>query len=171
MKDYTVDKLRNVVLLAHSGTGKTSLSEAMLYDTGNIPRRGLVEEGTTTSDYDPEEQRRGISVNTAMLPCEWQDHKLNILDTPGYMDFVGEVKGAIRVADAALIVVCATAGVEVGTELQWSYADESDLPRLVFLNKMDHDNANFQRTLKQFTWVQSQSHCSTLIGNVLLLLH
>jgi len=149
VKDYTVDKLRNVVLLAHSGTGKTSLSEAMLYDTGNISRRGLVEEGTTTSDYDPEEQRRGISVNTAMLPCEWQDLKLNILDTPGYMDFVGEVKGAIRVADAALIVVCATAGVEVGTELQWSYADESDLPRLVFINKMDRDNANFQRTLEQ----------------------
>ena len=149
MKDYTVDKLRNVVLLAHSGTGKTSLSEAMLYDTGNISRCGRVEEGTTTSDYDPEEQRRGISVNTAILPCEWQDHKLNILDTPGYMDFVGEVMGAIRVADAALIVVCAAAGVEVGTELMWSYADESDLPRLVFINKMDRDNASFQRTLGQ----------------------
>ena len=149
MKDYQADKLRNVVLLAHSGTGKTSLSEAMLYDAGNISRLGRVEEGTTTSDYDPEEQRRGISVNTSVLPCEWQEHKLNILDSPGYTDFVGEVKGAIRVADAAIVVVCAAAGVEVGTELMWSYADEMELPRLVFINKMDRDNADFQRTLDQ----------------------
>ena len=151
MKAYSVDKLRNVVLLAHSGTGKTSLSEAMLYDTGNVPRLGRVEDGTTTSDYDPEEQRRGISVNAAVLPCEWQDHKVNVLDTPGYMDFVGEVKGAIRVADAAIVVVCAASGVEVGTELMWSYADEQALPRLVYINKMDRDNASFDRTLTQLS--------------------
>jgi elongation factor G len=149
VKAYSVDKLRNVVLLAHSGTGKTSLAEAMLYDTGNVPRLGRVEDGTTTSDYDPEEQRRGISVNTAVLPCEWQDHKVNVLDTPGYMDFVGEVKGAIRVADAAIVVVCAASGVEVGTELMWSYANEQMLPRLVYINKMDRDNASFDRTLAQ----------------------
>ena len=149
VKDYGVDKLRNVVLLAHSGTGKTSLSEAMLFDTGSISRLGRVEDGTTTSDYDPEEQRRGMSVNTAVLPCEWRDHRINVLDTPGYMDFVGEVAGATRVADSAIVVVCAASGVEVGTELMWSLADEQELPRLVFINKMDRDNASFARTLEQ----------------------
>lgn len=149
MKSYPVGQLRNIALLAHSGAGKTSLSEAMLYDSGAISRLGRVEEGNTVSDYDPEEQRRGISVNTSVLPCEWKDHKINILDTPGYMDFVGEVKGAVRVADGVILGVCAASGVEVGTELVWAYADEQELPRLVFINKMDRDNANFDRALSQ----------------------
>jgi elongation factor G len=149
VKEYSVDRIRNVVLLSHGGTGKTSLAEAMLYNTGAIKRLGKVDEGTTVSDYDPEEIRRHISVNTSLVPCEWRDHKINVLDSPGYADFVGEMKGATRVADACIIVVDATSGVEVGTELAWKYADERDLPRLVFINKMDRDNAAFSRTLNQ----------------------
>ena len=147
MKSYPVEQLRNIALLAHSSAGKTSLSEAFLYDSGATTRLGRVEEGNTVSDYDPEEQRRNISVSTSVLPCEWKDHKLNILDTPGYMDFVGEMKGAVRVADSVIVLVCAASGVEVGTELVWAYADEQELPRLVFINKMDRDNANFDQAL------------------------
>jgi elongation factor G len=146
MKSYKVEQLRNVSLVAHSGAGKTSLTEAMLFNAGVINRMGKVEEGNTVADHDAEEIRRQISVNTALAPWEWDDHKVNVLDTPGYADFVGEVKGAIRVSDAAVVVLCAASGVEVGTELVWQYADERELPRLAFINKMDRDNANFQRT-------------------------
>ena len=149
MKSYKVEELRNVSLIAHSGAGKTSLTEAMLYNAGVINRLGKVEEGNTVSDYDPEEIRRKISVNTSVTPWEWAGHKVNVLDTPGYADFVGEVKGAIRVSDAVVIVLCAASGVEVGTELVWQYADELKLPRLAFINKMDRENASFQRTLEQ----------------------
>jgi len=141
--------LRNIVLVSHGGAGKTSLSEAMLFNSGAINRLGRVDEGTTVSDYDPEEVRRKFSVNTAILPCEWAGHKINVLDTPGYMDFQGEVKAACRVADAAVVVVEAAAGVEVGTELDWAYLDEQGLPRLVFVNKMDRENANWQQALDQ----------------------
>ena len=149
MKSYKVEELRNLCLIAHSGAGKTSLTEAMLYNTGAISRLGRVDDGNTVSDYDPEEIRRRISVNTAMIPWEWEGHKVNMLDAPGYADFVGEVKGAIRVSDAVVVVVCAVSGVEVGTELVWQYADELKLPRLAFINKMDRENASFQRTLEQ----------------------
>lgn len=149
MKKYNAEQLRNIVLLSHGGAGKTSLSEAMLYNSGAISRLGRVDDGTTTSDYDSEEVRRKISVNTSVVPCEWAGHKMNVLDTPGYADFVGEVKGAVRAADAAVIVLDAVSGVEVGTELVWGYADEVDLPRIMFVNKMDRDNADFYRALKQ----------------------
>ena len=149
MKSHKVEDLRNVSLIAHGGAGKTSLTEAMLYNAGVINRLGKVEDGSTVSDYDPEEIRRHISVNTAVTPWEWGDHKVNLLDTPGYADFVGEVKGAIRVSDAVVVVLCAASGVEVGTELVWQYADELKLPRMAFINKMDRDNANFQRTVDQ----------------------
>jgi len=149
VKKYNTEQLRNIVLLSHGGAGKTSLSEAMLYNGGAITRLGRVDDGTTTSDYDPEEMRRKISVNTSVLPCEWAGHKMSVLDTPGYADFVGEVKGAVRAADAAVIVLDAVSGVEVGTELVWGYADEVDLPCIVFVNKMDRDNADFYRALKQ----------------------
>ncbi len=139
--------IRNVALISHGGAGKTSLSEALLYDSGAIKRLGKVEEGNTVSDYDPEEIRRRMSVNTSILPCEWRGCKINILDTPGYMDFVGEVLGALRVCDAAIVVVDASAGVEVGTEMVWSYADERQLPRFVFVNKMDRENADFLRVV------------------------
>lgn len=149
MKEYKVEQLRNIVLMSHGGAGKTSLAEAMLYDSGGVSRLGKVEEGTTTSDYDAEEIRRKISVNTSVVPCEWQQHKINVLDTPGYADFVGEVKGAVRAADCAIVLVDAVSGVEVGTELVWGYADEVDLPRMLFVNKMDRENANFSQALSQ----------------------
>jgi elongation factor G len=145
---YSTDKLRNVVLLGHGSSGKTSLAEAMLYNTGAINRMGKVEEGTTVSDFDEEEVRRRISLNLTLIPCEWDNHKINVLDTPGYLDFVGEVISAIRAADAGIVLVDAVSGVEVGTELAWQHADERNLPRLVFVNKMDRDNANFENTLE-----------------------
>ena len=149
MKSYKAEELRNVSLIAHSAAGKTSLTEAMLYNTGVLSRLGKVEEGNTVSDYDPEEIRRKISVSTAVCPLEWEGSKVNLLDTPGYADFVGEVKGAVRVSDAVVVMVCAVSGVEVGTELVWQYADELNLPRLVFINKMDRENSSFRRTLEQ----------------------
>lgn len=145
----SVEKIRNVALIAHGGAGKTSLSEALLYDSGAIKRLGKVDEGNTVSDYDPEEIRRKMSVNTSILPCEWKGYKINILDTPGYMDFVGEVLGALRVCEGAVVVVDASAGVEVGTEMVWTYADERQLPRLVFVNKMDRENADFLRVVNE----------------------
>jgi elongation factor G len=149
MTQYGLENIRNVVLLSHSGAGKTSASEAMLFTAGAIKRLGKVEDGTTTSDYDPDEAKRQISINLSMLPCIWQDAKLNILDTPGYSDFVGEVRAAIRVAEGAVIMVCAASGVEVGTEQVWSYCEQAELPRLIFINKMDRENADFNKTVGQ----------------------
>ena len=149
MKQYSVDHIRNVVLLGHSGSGKTSLAEAMLFNTGATNRMGRVEDGTTVADFDEEEHRRGISINMAVVPVEWSDHKINVLDAPGFMDFLGDIKGALAVADGAVIVVDASAGVEVGTELVWGYADEVSSPRLVFINKIDRENVRFDRVLEQ----------------------
>lgn len=149
MKQYPPERLRNVVLLSHGGAGKTSLAEAMLYTAKATTRLGRVEDGNTLSDWDPDEIKRHISVSTAVLPIEWRDHKINILDAPGYADFVGETKSALRAADAAVIVLCAASGVEVGSEQVWNYCDEARLPRLVFMNKLDRENANFARTLAQ----------------------
>lgn len=148
MLQYTSDKIRNVVLIAHSGTGKTSLAETMLFNAGAISRLGKVADGTTTSDYDAEEIKRKISINLSLLPCQWKDAKLNIIDTPGYFDFVADVKAGLAVSDGAVIVVCAVAGVEVGTEKVWEYANRLSLPRLVFVNKMDRENVNFYTRLK-----------------------
>lgn len=149
MKDYRPGDLRNVVLVGHGGSGKTSLSEALLYDAGTITRFGTIADGNTVSDYDDEEHVRGLSVNCSVLPLEYRNTKINVLDTPGYMDFVGEVKAGIQAADAGVLVICAASGVEVGAELHWSFLSEAGLPRLVFINKMDRDNANFSRTLGQ----------------------
>ncbi len=149
MKSYKAPQIRNVVLLSHGGAGKTSLSEALLFDSGAINRLGKVEDGSTTSDYDPDEIKRKISISLTLLPCEWKDTKINLIDTPGYADFVGEVKAGLRIADGAVIVVCAASGVEVGTEQVWRYADERAIPRLIFVNKMDRDNADFYRTVEQ----------------------
>jgi elongation factor G len=146
---YKIEQLRNVVFLGHGSSGKTSLAEAMLYDAGAIPRLGRVEEGNTVSDYDDEEIRRKISLSTSLLPMEWEGHKINILDAPGYADFIGEMKEAVRVADAVIIVLDAVAGVEVGTEMVWGFADERHLPRFVIINKMDRENANFHRAMEQ----------------------
>ena len=148
MKEYHTKQLRNVVLLGHGSAGKTSLAEAMLFTSGAINRMGGVEEGTTVADFDEEEIRRHISLSLAVVPVEWRKYKVNVLDTPGYTDFVGEVKSAIRVADLALIVVDAASGVEVGTELVWNFAEEQGLPRMVVINKMNRENTNFSRTLE-----------------------
>jgi elongation factor G len=147
MKEYETNQLRNVVLLGHGSAGKTSLAEAMLFASGATNRMGEVENGTTVADFDEEETRRHISLNLALVPVEWAESKINVLDTPGYTDFVGEVKSAIRVADVALIVVDAVAGVEVGTELVWDYAEEQGLPRMIVVNKMNRENANLDRVL------------------------
>lgn len=149
MKNYETSQIRNVVLLGHGSVGKTSLSEALLFLAGVINRLGRVEEGTTTSDFDPEEIKRRISVSLALLPLEWNGHKINLLDSPGYADFVGEVKCGVRVADAAIVVVAAVSGVEVGTEQVWKYAEERALPRMIFVNKMDRENADFYKTVEQ----------------------
>ena len=123
MQHYAMEQMRNVVLLSHSGAGKTSLSEAMLFNSGAITRLGKVDQGNTTADYEPEEVKRKISIYLSLLPCEWRGFKVNVIDTPGYADFVTEVKSAVRIADGAIIVVCAASGVEVGTELAWTYAE------------------------------------------------
>jgi len=149
MKIYKSDDLRNVVLLGHGGAGKTSLVEAMLYRTGAVNRLGRVDDGTSVSDWDDEERRRQMSINCSLMPCEWADHKLNMIDTPGYMDFVGEVISGIRVADAAVIVIDSTGGVEVGTEQVWHYAEERHLPRLAFVNKMERENVNYGSVIDQ----------------------
>ncbi len=149
MKEYGTAEIRNVVLVGHGSVGKTQFSEAMLFKAGAVSRLGRVEDGTTASDFDPDEVKRKISVNLSLIPCEWSGRKLNILDTPGYADFVGEVKCGMRAADAAIIVVCGSSGVQVGTEQVWSYADERNLPRLIVINRMDRENADFFQTLSQ----------------------
>src|SRR5712692_4055779 len=145
MKVYRAEQIRNVALISHVGAGKTSLVDAALYDSGAVTRQGKVDDGTSISDYDPDELKRHMSLNVKVLPVEWKDHKINFIDTPGYADFVGEVKAGLRVADAALVVVTAEKGVEVGTELTWQYADERKLPRMVFVNKLDRENTSFDQ--------------------------
>ncbi len=148
MKVYRAEQIRNVALISHVGAGKTSLVDAALYDSGAVTRQGKVDDGTSISDYDPDELKRHMSLNVKVLPVEWKDHKINFIDTPGYADFVGEVKAGLRVADAALVVVTAEKGVEVGTELTWQYADERQLPRMVFVNKLDRENTSFDQALE-----------------------
>lgn len=147
MKSYPVDQLRNVGLFSHGSAGKTSLTEALLYVSGTINRMGRVEEGNTVSDWDPDEIKRHISISTSIAPLEWRDHKINLLDAPGYADFLGEMKGAMRACDTALILLDASAGVEVGTEHVWKAADEAARPRAIFINKMDRENADFAKSL------------------------
>ena len=149
MAQYGLENIRNLALLAHNGAGKTSLAEAILFNTKVINRLGKVSEGSTTSDYDPAEQKRGMSISLSLLPYIWQGNKINLMDTPGYPDFVGEVKSAIRVSEGAVVVVCAASGVEVGTEQVWSYCDDSKLPRIVLINRMDRENVDFVKVVDQ----------------------
>ncbi len=149
MAHYAPNAIRNVALIGHGSTGKTTLSEALLFRTGVISRMGRVEDGSTVSDWDPDEHRRGFSINLSLLPLEWNGCKVNIIDTPGYPDFLGEVKCALRAADAALIVVDAASGIQVGTEFAWQYADERAMPRAIFVNRLDRENADFQAVLSQ----------------------
>src|SRR6185369_204247 len=130
----STDKIRNVALVGHGGAGKTSLAEAMLFTAGAIPRMGRVEDHNTVCDFDPEEQRRGISVSLALAPFEHDGHKVNVIDTPGYADFIGDVAAALQAADLALFVVSAVEGVEVQTEVAWKMAEERGVPRAIFIN-------------------------------------
>ncbi|MBO7309915.1 MAG: elongation factor G [Clostridia bacterium] len=140
-------RIRNVALLGHGGSGKTSLAEAMLYITGSSDRLGKISDGNTVSDFDAEEVKRGFSLSASVMNTTWKDCKINILDTPGYLDFVGETFQCLRVADSAIIVVDGKAGIEVGTELAWNYANEANLPRAFFINKFDDNDARFARVL------------------------
>lgn len=160
MKEYATEKLRNIALISHGGAGKTSLGEAMLFHTGAINRMGKIDEGNSTSDFEDEEIRRKQSLSTSILPIEFQDHKINVLDTPGFMDFVGEAVSALWVCEGAMLLVDSVAGVEVGTEVMWDYCEEFGVPRCVVITKMDRDNANFRRAL---TSVRSLSGDVTFI--------
>ena len=151
MKVYRTDEIRNVVLLGHGGCGKTSLVEAMAYVSGATNRMGKVTDRNTISDFDKEEQKREFSISTTLVPIEWEKAKINILDTPGYFDFVGEVEEAVSVADAAVIVVSGKAGVEVGTEKAWELCDKYNLPRMVYVTEMDVDDASFRQVVQDLT--------------------
>ena len=149
MKRYPTENIRNIVLVGHGGSGKTSLAEALLFRSGAITRMGKITEGNTTCDFDEEEIRKGISVSTALAPVEWDGHKINVLDAPGYADFTNEMRSAMRVADLAVFVVSGVEGLEVQTREAWHYAEELGLPRMFFINKLDRENSSFRRTLDQ----------------------
>ncbi len=148
MKEYTTDKIRNIALASHSSAGKTMLAEALLHFSGATTRLGKIEDHSTVSDFEDEEKRRSISLSTAVIPVEYKEHKINILDTPGFTDFVGEVISAMSVADGAIIVVDAVSGAEVGTEIALTESSKFNLPRFVLVNKMNRDNANFQKAME-----------------------
>ncbi|MBC7076663.1 MAG: GTP-binding protein, partial [Syntrophomonadaceae bacterium] len=141
MKVYPTSRIRNIALVGHGGTGKTSLAEAMLYNTGATKRMGKVDDGNTVADFYPEEIKRKITISTSVVSCEFKEHKINVLDTPGYADFYFEVVGALRVVDSMLVMLSATAGVEVQTEVIWE--DYASTPKIIFINKMDRKNADF----------------------------
>jgi elongation factor G len=149
MKDYPAERIRNIALVGHSGTGKTSLAEALLFAAGATTRQGKIEDGSTISDWDPDEQKRQFSLNLSLLPLEWNDHKVNIVDTPGYMDFMGEVKCGLRAVETALIAIDAHSGLQVGTEFAWRFAEELELPRAIVVSRMDRENADFNMCLSQ----------------------
>jgi elongation factor G len=148
MKSYGIKAIRNVGLFGHQGSGKTSLAEALLFTSGAIDRLGRTDEGTSASDFDPEEQKRRISINMALAPCEWHDTKINIVDVPGYLDFQGEIKSALEVMEAAILVTPAQNEPEVGFEIAWDLAAARNLPRAVFVNKMDRENADYTQVVQ-----------------------
>lgn len=145
MKEYNVENVRSIGFIGHGGTGKTSLAEAILFNCKETDRIGKIEDGTTVLDYDPEEKRRHVSISMAVAPCEWNDHKIFLVDTPGYFDFVGEVIEGLRAIDCAVITTCAVSGLQVGTEKAWSYVNKYKVPRVFFINKFDRENANFEK--------------------------
>ncbi len=149
MKTYNIDKIRNVALVGHSNCGKTTLTEALLYVTKVTNRMGKVEDGNTVSDFDKEEKDRQVSIGTSVIPIEFEDTKINFLDTPGYFDFVGEVYGGLRVASGAVVVIDASSGIEVGTEKVWRYLEQRSMPRIIVLNKMDKENVKFDSLLEE----------------------
>jgi len=149
VKEYSAGNIRNVVLISHGGAGKTTIGDAMLFLSGGNDRFGRTDDNSSLLDFDPDEQRRKTTILTSVAPVEWKGTKINVLDTPGYFDFVGEVRSALRVGDGAVVVVDATGGVEVGTELVWQYAREHKVPRLIIVNKIDRENTNFETVVAQ----------------------
>ena len=149
MKAYNTREVRNLALVGHSGSGKTNLTEALLYQSGATKQIGHVDQKNTLSDFSKEEKDRGTSIGTSIIPIEWRKMKLNIIDTPGYMDFISEAMGALRAAEAALMIIDATAGVQVGSERMWKYTEEIGLPRIIFVNKIDGENVNFRELMEQ----------------------
>ena len=148
MKVYKTTQVRNLALVGHSGSGKTNLTEAMLFQSGATKKLGNVSDKNTVSDFSKEEKERGTSIGTAIVPIEWRNYKVNIIDTPGFLDFVGEAHGALRASEAALLVIDATKGIEVGTERAWRYTEEIGLPRIIFINKIDGENVNFRKLME-----------------------
>ncbi|MEA5069279.1 MAG: elongation factor G, partial [Christensenellaceae bacterium] len=151
MKDYRTGNIRNIAVVGHGGEGKTTLVEALLFATGTIDRQGRVEDGSTTTDYDPEEIRRGISISAAMAPLEYKDVKINLIDVPGFFDFAGEMMGPLTVAEGAIITVGAVSGLNVGAEKAWTQCDKHKTARMIVINQMDRENANFQKALATIT--------------------
>ncbi len=149
MANFEVENIRNVALIAHSGAGKTSLAEAMLFSSGMTDRLGNVQDGTTVTDFEPEEIDRKITITSALAFCDWNKYRINIIDTPGFINFIEDTKGCLRVVDGAVILVSAISGVKAETERVWKYACEYEIPRIVFINKMDKDTANFERALDE----------------------
>ena len=149
MQTYDAKDIRNFLLIGHGGSGKTTLLEAMLFASDAITRMGTVEDGSTVGDHDPDEQRKGISVSLSMAPVVWNETKINVLDAPGYADFIGDVRSAINAVDAVIVVVSAVDGVEVQTEVAWELAVEAGLPRAIFVNKLDRERSDFHATLEQ----------------------
>ena len=151
MKVYRTDEIRNVVLLGHGGSGNTSLVEAMLYVSGATNRMGKITDHNTVSDFDKEEIKRKFSISTSVIPIEWGKVKINVLDTPGYFDFVGEVEEAVGAADAAIIVVSGKDGVQVGTQKAWELCEKYNLPRMFFVTEMDIDDVSYRQVVEQLT--------------------
>ncbi len=149
MANYGTEQIRNISLVAHNGAGKTTLADALYFTAGGTNRQGRVDDQTSLSDYEPEEQQRGSSIQTAVLPCDWKGHRINVLDTPGYPDFRGEMMSALRVSDAAVMVVSAAAGIEVGARQAWQLCDEFELPRAIIANKLDRDNTSFEEVVEE----------------------
>jgi len=149
MKEYTAKDIRNIGVFGHGGEGKTTLTEAMLFNAGLIDRLGKVENGTTTTDYDPEEIARGISINVALAPLEWKNTKINVIDAPGFFDFYGEVTAAMAFADSALIVISAVSGPVVGAEKAMAMCEKSHKARMIAINQLDRENANFEKVMSE----------------------
>ena len=149
MKNYNIKNLRNIGFIGHGATGKTSLVEGLLYAGKVITRLGKIEDGTTVSDFDEEEKHRGISLSVSVSPLEWKGTKINLVDMPGYFDFVGESIQGMRAVDIGIIVICGVSGVQVGTEKAWDYCNKIKLPRAFFINKLDRENSNFDKTLNE----------------------
>ena len=151
MSDLSTNQIRNVAFIAHSGAGKTSLADALFFTSGATNRQGKVDDQTSLSDYEPEEQRRGSSIQLAVLPCSWKNHKVNVIDTPGYADFRGDMLSGLRVADAVIIVVSAASGIEIGAQQAWNYTEDLGIPTAIVVNKLDRENSSFEQTCLEIT--------------------